>query len=52
MAVLVTCKFEEDLIKKKKKKKKKNRKNREKAEISFSPLEVNGSFLLPWKPGF
>ena len=36
MPVLVTCKFEKDLIKN----------NREKVETSFSPLKVNGSFLL------
>ena len=26
--------------------------NREKVETSFSPLKVNGGFLLPWKPEF
>ena len=48
MHVLVTCKNKKDQIKKKKKKKKK----REKVETSFSPLKVNGGFLLSWKPEF
>ena len=40
MHVLVTCKYEKDRI----------INNQEKVEISFSPLEVNGGFLLPRKP--
>ena len=39
MHVLVTCKYKKDPIKN----------NREKVETSFSPLSVNGGFLLPWK---
>ena len=42
MSVLVTCKYKKDRIKN----------NREKVETSFSPLLVNGGFLLPWKPEF
>ena len=42
MHVLVTCKYKMDQIKN----------NREKVETLFSPLQVNGSFLLPWKPEF
>ena len=42
MHVLVICKFRKDQIKN----------NREKVETSFSPLKVNGGFLLPWKPEF
>ena len=42
MHVLVTCKYKKDRIKN----------NREKVETSFTPLQVNGSFLLPWKPEF
>ena len=42
MPVLVTPKFEKNLIKN----------NREKVATSFSPLEVNGRLLLPWKPEF
>ena len=38
MHVLVTCKYKKDRIKN----------NREKVETSFSPLRVNGGFLLPW----
>ena len=26
--------------------------NRENVAASFSPLQVNGGFLLPWKPEF
>ena len=40
--VLVTCKYKKDLIKS----------NREKVEKPFSPLKVNGGFLLPWTPQF
>ena len=40
--VLVICKYKEDRIKS----------NREKVETSFSPLQVNGGFLLPWAPEF
>ena len=40
MPVLVIYTFEKDVIKN----------NREKVETSFSPLQVNGHFLLPWKP--
>ena len=42
MHILVTCKYKNDRIKN----------NREKRETSFSPLKVNGGFLLPWKPEF
>ena len=45
MPILITCKFEKDLI----------QNNREKVETSeFSPLyvNVNRRFLLPWKPEF
>ena len=42
MNVLVICKYKKDRIKN----------NREKGESSFSPLHVNGGFLLPWKPKF
>ena len=42
MHVLVTYKYKKDLIKS----------NREKVEIPFSPLEVNGGYLLPWAPEF
>ena len=42
MHVLVTCKYKKDRIKN----------NREKVETSFSPLQVNGGFLLQWKPEF
>ena len=42
LPVLVTWKFEKDLIKN----------NREKVETSFSPLWVKGRFLLPWNPEF
>ena len=42
MPVLITYKYKKDRIKN----------NREKVEISFSPLYVNGGFLLPWKPAF
>ena len=42
MHVLVTRKYKKDWIKN----------NREKVETSFSPLQVNGDFLLPWKPEF
>ena len=42
MHVLVNCKYKKDRIKN----------NREKVETSFSPLQVNGGFLLPWKPEF
>ena len=42
MHVLVTGKYKKDRIKN----------NREKVETSFSPLSVNGGFLLPWKPEF
>ena len=42
MHVLVTCKYKEDQI----------LSNREKVETPFSPLYVNGSFLLPWTPEF
>ena len=42
MHVLVTCKYKKNPIKN----------NPEKVEKLFSPLEVNGSLLLPWKPGF
>ena len=42
MHVLVTCKYKKDRIKN----------NREKVETSFTPLLVNGGFLLPWKPEF
>ena len=42
MHVLVTCKYKKDRIKN----------NREKVETSFSPLLVNGGFLLLWKPEF
>ena len=38
--VLVTCKYKKDWIKN----------NRETVETSFSPLQVNGGFLLPLKP--
>ena len=33
-------------------KKDRNKSNREKVEIPFSPLKVNGGFLLPWTPEF
>ena len=39
MHVLVTCKYKKDRIKN----------NREKVKTSFSPLQVNGGFLLPLK---
>ena len=42
MYVLVTCKYKKDWIKS----------NREKVETPFSPLKVNGGFLLPWTPEF
>ena len=42
MHILVTCMYKKDQIKN----------NREKVETSFSPLQVNGGFLLPWKPEF
>ena len=42
MHVLITCKYKKDQIKN----------SREKVETSFSPLYINGSFLLPWKPEF
>ena len=42
MHALVTCKYKKDRIKN----------NREKVETSFSLLQVNGGFLLPWKPEF
>ena len=42
MHVLVTCKYKEDRIKS----------NRGKVETPFSPLYVNGGFLLPWTPEF
>ena len=42
MHVLVTCKYKEDQIKS----------NRKKVETPFSPLYVNGGFLLPWTPEF
>ena len=42
MHVLVTCKYKENWIKN----------NREKVETPFSPLYVNGGFLLPWTPQF
>ena len=42
MHVLVSCKYKKDRIKS----------NREKLETSFSPLQVNGGFLLPRKPEF
>ena len=42
MHVLVTCKYKKDRIKS----------NREKVETPFSPLQVNGGFLLPWTPEF
>ena len=40
MHVLVTCKYKKDQIKI----------NREKVETPFSPLLVNGGFLLTWTP--
>ena len=42
MHILVTCKYKKNWIKN----------NREKVKTSFSPLYVNGRFLLPWKPEF
>ena len=42
MHVFVTCSYKKDRIKN----------NRAKIETSFSPLYVNGGFLLPWKPEF
>ena len=42
MHILITCKYKKNRIKN----------NREKVETSFSPLKVNGHFLLPWKPEF
>ena len=42
MHVLITCKYKKDRIKS----------NREKVATPFSPLLVNGDFLLPWKPEF
>ena len=42
MHVPIICKYKKDRIKN----------NREKVETSFSPLHVNGDFLLPWKPEF
>ena len=42
MNVLVTCKYKKDGIKN----------NQEKVETSFSLLQVNRGFLLPWKPEF
>ena len=42
LQVLVTCKYKKDQIKN----------NQEKVETPFSPLYVNGGFLLPWKPQF
>ena len=42
MHVLITCKYKKNRIKN----------TREKVETSFSPLKVNGRFLLPWKPVF
>ena len=42
MHVLVTCKYKKDQIKN----------NREKVETLFSPLLVNGGFVLPWEPEF
>ena len=42
MHVVVTCKYKKDRIKN----------NRDKVETPFSPLKVNGGFLLPWKPEF
>ena len=40
MHVLITCKYKKDQIKS----------NREKVATPFSPLYVNGGFLLPWTP--
>ena len=40
MHALVTCKYKRDRIKS----------NREKVETQFSPVLVNGGFLLPWTP--
>ena len=40
--VLVTCKYRKDRIKN----------NQQKVETSFSPLNINGGFLWPWKPEF
>ena len=42
MHILVISKYKKDRIKN----------NRENVETSFSPLYVNGGFLLPWKPEF
>ena len=42
MHVLITYKYKKDQIKG----------NREKVETPFSPLWVNGGFLLPWTPEF
>ena len=42
MHALGTCKYKKDRVKN----------NREKVKTSFSPLQVNGGFLLPWKPEF
>ena len=42
MYVLITCKYKKDPIKS----------NREKVVTPFSPLQVNGGFLLPWTPEF
>ena len=42
MPALITCKFDEDWIKS----------EGVSVETSFSPLYVNGIFLLPWQPQF
>ena len=42
MHVLITCKYKKDRIKN----------NQEKVATLFFPLQVNGGFLLPWKPEF
>ena len=42
MHVLITCKYKKYWIKS----------NQEKVETPFSPLSVNGGFLLPWTPEF
>ena len=42
MHIFIPCKYKKDQIKN----------NREQVETSFSPLHVNGGFLLPSKPMF
>ena len=42
MPVLVTCMYKKDRIKN----------NGEKVQTSFSPLKVDGDFLLQWEPEF